>query len=302
MTIPRYARPDDYNTEEIRRKFCAADTKGRIAILRMLYRDHTRPPYEIVRLAIEESDVEVRHWLAKHGRNLDYREIDWEKYEAQSKNEEQLRKDSFEEYRNYINTREDTYHLFPERDFTSRIENDIDPFVRAARKENPEYWDAIHWAMMEERAVETFNAASSLERLALVRNPSFDGNWILKLFDPTDRALSIDLEERQKLIIALLSNSDFVKRSRQLDMEGFSEFRSGYYDWADSADIYGNWKDLQAFFSKIWELSATWPLKSEIPGLVYSNIGALDEAKAKCNMSDLLGHNGLYPNIVLKDS
>jgi hypothetical protein len=73
MDLGRYIFPDEYILEELRRDYQHTDTKGRILLLRKLCRDDQHAPCEIALLAVEDPNVEVRQWIARHGKYLDYR-------------------------------------------------------------------------------------------------------------------------------------------------------------------------------------------------------------------------------------
>jgi len=128
MEISRYTFSDAYILEELRRTYQGSDTQGRIQLLQQLYRDDQRAPSEVALLAVEESDVEVRQWIARHGNYLDYRE-------------------SRDEH--------------PERNLENRLKNDPDPFVRACLRENP---TAFH-ILSSAGYIEDFRAATHLARI-----------------------------------------------------------------------------------------------------------------------------------------
>ncbi len=69
MELSRYTFPDDYVVEELRRKYHNSDAKGRIRLLKKLYRHDHRPLFEIALLAVEDAHVEVRQWIARHGKS-----------------------------------------------------------------------------------------------------------------------------------------------------------------------------------------------------------------------------------------
>lgn len=107
--LARYAIHDRYILEELRRAYVSSDGPGRIRLLRRLYRGITgyrrgegRVPFEIARLAVEDPSVEVRQWIARHGKYLDYSND----YPA-------------------------------DENLEDRLKNDPDPFVRACLRENP---------------------------------------------------------------------------------------------------------------------------------------------------------------------
>src|SRR5205809_6954258 len=102
MTLSRYQIIDAYTLEELRREYQASDTKGRVRLLRKLYKDRI-PPYKIVLMAVEDQNVEVRQWIARNGEHLDY---------------------------------QDSRDEFPNRNLEDRLRNDPDPFVCACLREN----------------------------------------------------------------------------------------------------------------------------------------------------------------------
>ena len=111
MPLPRYAIIDAYTLEELRREYTIADAKGRVSLLKKLYRQSSyRIPFEIARLAVEDPEVEVREWIARNGKYLDYSERRWEGDKCIIE--------------------------FPERNLEERLKNDPDPFVRACLREN----------------------------------------------------------------------------------------------------------------------------------------------------------------------
>ena len=108
MELSRYAVIDAYILEELRHEYQTLTAKGRIRLLRKLSREGTlppyqSPPYEIALLAVEDPNVEVRQWIARHSEDLDYREY--------RHTEKQFR--------------------FPDRNLGDRLSTDPDPFVRA---------------------------------------------------------------------------------------------------------------------------------------------------------------------------
>src|SRR5262245_7802142 len=85
-TLRRYAVIDEYTLEELRLKYRSADSRGRIALLRLISR-HTKTsyndqvPYEIAVLAASDPDARVRHWLVLNVEDLSYwAGFDWAKY------------------------------------------------------------------------------------------------------------------------------------------------------------------------------------------------------------------------------
>jgi hypothetical protein len=77
MALPRYQFHDLYIIGELCDRYDAADSAGRIALLNGLYFDPeyvntSAVPYELAARAASDSKVEVRRWLARHGRYLKY--------------------------------------------------------------------------------------------------------------------------------------------------------------------------------------------------------------------------------------
>lgn len=139
---------DAFALEELRREYQAADVSGRIAILQS-----DTLPFEIARLAVEDPNVEVRHWFARNGR--DYREV--------------LR-DAGGRFR------------FSERDLLEILRKDSDPFVRACVYANPAFkplLNVITAGPGEELGAmvgigmlikKWWSEATHLERLGMARN------------------------------------------------------------------------------------------------------------------------------------
>jgi len=70
MTLSRYAITDAYTLEELRREYQTSDAKGRVRLLEKLYEGEQVASYEIALLAVEDPNVEVRQWMARHGKGL----------------------------------------------------------------------------------------------------------------------------------------------------------------------------------------------------------------------------------------
>src|SRR2546425_1247383 len=158
MQRTRYSAIDVYTLEELWREYQASEPRGRIRLLKKLYRDDRRPPYEIAQMAVEDPHVEVRQWMARYGRSLDYREQgirflpDVHEAGPETESEGGSGKKCEIEWR------------FPERDLAARLKNDPDLFVRACLRENPEVFNAYSYEAWREYFLE----ATHLERLALL--------------------------------------------------------------------------------------------------------------------------------------
>jgi hypothetical protein len=72
--MSRYEMCDEYTLEELKRKYQRFNPEKRIQLLQEIYSHDCQPPYEIALLAVQDQNVEVREWMARHGKYLDYRE------------------------------------------------------------------------------------------------------------------------------------------------------------------------------------------------------------------------------------
>jgi hypothetical protein len=206
MELSRYTFEDAYILEELKREYQRSDARSRIRLVRRLYQDDGRPPYEIAVLAIEDSHVEVREWIARHGRYLNYQE------------------------------RSDADH--PERNLLSRLKNDPDPFVRTCVNENPALFGGLlPWSNPEEWK-EAFRNASHLERLALVRNPRVDEKLIEQIFDHEDQELGISLEVRGEFVRGFLTNYHAIRDS----FKGKFDFIDGWDSYSTRWHFSQLWK------------------------------------------------------------
>lgn len=100
MALYRYAVIDAYTLEELRHEYKNSDIKGRIRLFKRLHKMGYHAgyivPYEIALLALEDSNAELRQWIAQHAW-LDYRDWDpdtHERIEQPERNlEDQMRHD-----------------------------------------------------------------------------------------------------------------------------------------------------------------------------------------------------------------
>lgn len=222
MGLDRYQIIDSYTLEELKRKYTDGDTKDRIRLLRRLY-SRTVLPFEIALMAVKDSNVEVRQWIARNGRSLDYAE------------------------REYIDNK--NVSKSPEKNLEERLKNDPDPFVRACLRENPEVFHSITFVV---KWREWFEEASHLGRLALVRNRNVVGDLIERIFDPEDNELGIELNERLELALAFLTNEKALERSRV-----------EYFDFPDGWDAHTTtalFNKLWVYASR-WQDDPGYPLK-----------------------------------------
>ena len=188
MALSRYQLIDAYTLEELRREYQNAGAKGRIRLLQKFHKNNQVLPSEIVRLAVEDPHVEVRQWLARHGKALNL-------MLALTDDSDDLKVESF----------------------GNRLRNDPDPFVHACLRENPNVFGSIFFKDWKEY----FHDATPFERLALVRNPKVNEELIEKIFDPDDKELDIDLVARRGLNFAFLTNTEYLaKRVTEAGLSG----------------------------------------------------------------------------------
>src|SRR2546425_2452962 len=223
MQRRRYSEIDVYTLGELWREYQASEPRGRIRLFKKLYRDDRRPPYEIAQMAVEDPHVEVRQWMARYGRSLDYREQgirflpDVHEAGPETESEGESGKKCEIEWR------------FPERDLAARLKNDPDLFVRACLRENPEVFNAYSYEAWREYFLE----ATHLERLALLRNTKIRNadELIQKIFDKDDQELGVDPEARQQLAWAYLTTAKAGDAPRKS-----YDFVSGWF-WSKSFTI-----------------------------------------------------------------
>jgi len=149
--LSRYGVIDAYTLEELCRKYKISDGKRRIALLKQFWhrRNDSRRstpdmPFDIAVMAVEDSNLEVRQWVAQNAQYLNFKpptespDTDGWPYET------------------------DGWPKASERDLTKRLRHDSDPFVRACLHENS--------SVVGYQWVTVFHSATHLERLALMRN------------------------------------------------------------------------------------------------------------------------------------
>ena len=187
--LTRYGILDAYTLEEVGREYEASDVTGRIRLLRKLYRGTDRLPYEFALRVVEDPNPQVRAWIARNGRDLDYRE----RRRVDGGDDETL-----------VRAWE-TIDSLPERNLEERLWNDPDPFVRACSFENASNW------LLRSKFQEQFQESSHFEHLAMVRNPMVPTEFIEKLFDYEEKELAISPEERKELVLAYLTNESFAE-------------------------------------------------------------------------------------------
>jgi hypothetical protein len=237
--MPRYLFPDDYTLAELQRNYQMSDTKGRIELLKNL---HDQVPCKLELMAVEDPDVQVRQWIARYGKNL--------------------------EYASYLHRGEDGWvHEKLKPSLYERLKSDGDPFVRSCLLENPgvTFWNPE----------DHFLEATHLERLALMRNPDMRlaDRLLKKIFDHDDTELPIEKKQREELILAFLTNDAAVTFLEE--HAGLSEHSKPNY--RSSVDAESLLSDLWGLAAR-WP---TDKLPAPVPELTYQYLPASDKTKAK---------------------
>jgi hypothetical protein len=265
MSIPRYAVHDAYVVAELRSQYEAADTQGRIKLLEDLsggpeYRD-ARLPFELTLLAVSDPSVEVRRWIARNARHLDYRERDGLAPETYLFPDRVKVSDIVSEF-----VSQPAGYRFPERNLVARLKDDPEPVVRAALRENPCILGPLS---LPHDSLRWFRDSSHFERLALVRNTQVHPRFILQLFDPEDRQLGIELPERCELCWAFLTNRALIEqivadaglKGNAMPVDGLS------------------FHEATSFLTSIWEHAVRLP-DNYLQMAVFRDVPADDHAKA----------------------
>jgi hypothetical protein len=183
--LARFAVEDEYVVSEMILLYKAANALKRIELLAEWHQSPIRLPFEVAKLAVEDQDESVRYWMARHARDLDYREGP--------------RSDEPDDKHTELN-------------LEARLRADPVPIIRAAVLENPRLvhpHDHFH-----DRAAH-LAAMSQLERLAYMRNPAL--SWVGHAQIIAD--MPIPMHERQQLILVLLTNRAFVDGSHRWTWE-----------------------------------------------------------------------------------
>lgn len=240
-----YLIPDGYTLAQLRRQYEMSDSKERIGLLKDLYDQDKGLPYDIELMAVEDPNVQVRQWVARHGSNLKYTS-------------------------HFHRVGEVWVHEKIEPTLYERLKNDDDLLVRACLREN-EHITLYH-------PEDEFSDSTHLERLALMRNSEM---WLAerllkKIFDHADKELGISVQEREELILAFLSNDSVLNELR--DKADLSSERSDGV-FISSFDKHST----ETFLGDLWTLAAKWPtnkLPAPVPQLVYQHLAASDKVKS----------------------
>ncbi len=161
-------------------------------------------------------------------------------------------------------------HIHGEQE--ERLKQDPDEFVRACLWESSilsEFWD---WQ-------KSFECASHLQRLAMVRNPHIDDELIEKVFDLDNQEFGLDMGARQQLASAFLTNERALDRGQI----SFSEWnrRFGRDDAGGFVHLHTKARN---HYERLWALAAKWPSAQFEFGVrywVYRYVGAGDRTKAE---------------------
>lgn len=260
MTVSRYEFLDAYTLEELRLEYFGCDFKNRIRILKELQQDRIWLPQEISLWAVKDEHIEVRRWIAKNGKFS--------------------RTDDF---------------------CTKMLEllrNDQDEFVRVCLLENP---DVFHVFSYE------FPRLSHIERLAMLRNANLSEHmqyenreWIrqliLKIFDHNDKELNVSLEQRSELVLAILSNKEFLIKGKELQ----NKYNEGKFDDGLLEHLTGEHaKRMLKLYSKLWRLASKWPDEISLIGYMFKHVPADDETKAEIYKQ--FGDDWLYKNEIISN-
>lgn len=163
-------------------------------------------------------------------------------------------------------------------EFIKILEREDNLFIRASLLENP----TVNFDF-----VDLLPKISHMERLALLRNPKLGKileyedelrTMILSIFDYHDLKIKMDAEERCELILAILSNENVWKKGEELKTEyeenSFFDGLSWYLTGLGA-------KELNVFYSKIWDLVTKWPREHHIQMHIFNHVQASDETKAR---------------------
>ncbi|MBI2200061.1 MAG: hypothetical protein HYU42_15920 [Candidatus Rokubacteria bacterium] len=276
MSIPRYAIHDAYVVAELRSQYEAADVQGRITLLEGLYRSpeyrDDRLPYELALLAVSDPSVEVRRWIARNARHLDYRERETLAPEVYLFPDRLKVLDIASEF-----VSQPAGYRLPDRNLLVRLKDDPEPVVRASLRENPCILGPLS---LPDDSLRWFRDSSHSERLALVRNAEVHPGLILQLFDPEDRQLGIELPERCELCWAFLTNRAMIERIvKGAGLKGHPMPLHG-----------STFYEANRFLTSLWGRAVRWP-DNYLQMAVYRHVPADDRAKATtyraCRLSPL---------------
>ncbi|MFZ0395691.1 MAG: hypothetical protein WAL73_17695 [Terracidiphilus sp.] len=260
---PRYGIQDAYAIAELTRSYERENSRGRVRLLRRVYRQGVRLPYELALKAVTDGDSAVREWMAREARDLDYSERQYPPVQTEKAstilgpNGESLI---------YTDT---VAHLHPDRNLFERLKQDTDPIVRAALYENHHLFFKFGMSALGGDGIRVFRECAPLERLAMMRNKELSFEFVKRILDPQDTTLCLENEERAVLAKACLVNPKVVQKGRQ----SREMFPAG-------ADGWGNYT-IQKDSEAVWKLAAKWPADSGVPFIAFKYVQTEDQVKAK---------------------
>jgi hypothetical protein len=197
-------------------------------------------PISLVDAAAKDDDLAVRVWAAAHINLIykDYSGKDW-----------------------------DNAPII--RDFTEVFAADVEPIVRAALWSNPDHPKLenrlFHSWGVPQRWEELVAGMSTLDRLALVRNPDISSRFIVSLMKAESDALSIPQSEHIELLSAALLNPRPIQLSRRFGRDFYLTFGDGN----PPDDVY----------EEIWNVAVERWLETPIPYRVFNFIQTTPKVK-----------------------
>lgn len=197
-------------------------------------------PISVADAAAKDDDPAVRVWAAAHMNLIykDYSSKDWENAPII-------------------------------RDFTEVFAADVEPIVRAALWSNPDHPKLenrlFHSLGVPQGWEELVAGMSTLDRLALMRNPDISSRFIVALMKAESDALSIPQSEHIELLSAALLNPRPIQLSRRFG-------RDFYLTFGD-----GNPPD--EVYAEMWSVAVERWLETPIPYRVFNFIQTTPKVK-----------------------
>jgi hypothetical protein len=93
----------------------------------------------------------------------------------------------------------------------------------------------------------------------------------MKIFDPKDTDLGIELQERKELVLAFLTNQEFLTDK---------ETKAGLSGHPVPPDGLA-WSNANKFLRTLWELTSKWPEEAKIQPAVYRYVPVDNATKVK---------------------
>lgn len=210
---------------------------------------------------MSDPSVEVRRWIARNARHLDYRERESLAPEVYLFPDRLKVLDIASEF-----VSQAAGYRLPERNLVVRLKDDPEPVVRASLRENPCILGPLS---LPDDSLRWFRDSSHFERLALVRNAEVHSGLILQVFDPEDRQLGIEPPERCELCWAFLTNRALIERIvGDAGLKGHAMPLDG-----------STFNEAARFLTSLWDRAVRWP-DHYLQMAVYRHVPADDRAKA----------------------